>query len=205
MKKLVFIPILVFLFSCAPDFDFDTVGSMSSSGGYGSSTPLPGTPATFTIVHNDTTFEIAGDAYSVGWGFYDGPGSAMHRKESYYYPDPVEYYYTLDCIGTYASRMQISFDFYTNSLGKPIQAFATEMYYAHNVTFLHGKEQYQAYHYSDAAINQQLYAVIQITKISEGRIDGTFTGKFYQTNPGAEKFVTISGKFKNVYVHDELW
>lgn len=193
----------IFLVSCGsePDFNISNGSTIGNGNGTGTNN-LPGTPATFTIIHNDTTFIIEGDAYSVGYGFFDGPGSAMHREVDSYYTDPLEYYYQLDCIGSYQSKMYLAFEFHTTSLGQPIESFTTGTYYARNTTFYHGDEYYQAFHFNDPAINQQLYAVIQVTSVHEGRIDGTFKGKFYQTSPVEGKLVEITGTFKNVYVHE---
>lgn len=197
MKKLVLsiLPLALLLQTCVPDFDWEENVTNDSF-------ILPGTPATFTINDpNNTNIEINGDAYSVGYGFFDGPGSAMHKDIDSY--EPLEYFYELECFGSYESGIHLYFDFYTTSLGQPLDSITTGMYYAHNAYFSQGSKSYVAYHYDDPVINQQVYAAIQVTHKKEGRIDGSFTGKYYEAATG--QIVTITGKFKNVFVHNDVW
>jgi hypothetical protein len=206
MKKLILfgLPLFAILLSCAPDLDFEYLTS------YPPTNPtLSGTPATFTIHENGNTYVVEGDAYSVGYGFYDGPGSALHREIANSYYEPEEYYHKLECIGPYANggyTPYINFDLFTTYQGQPIDSIVVARYNAHNSVYRNGQAYYQAFHNDSTELNHQLFSGINITRVEGGRMDGTFSGKYIQINPETGEvlgeIVMITGEFKNVYIHE---
>lgn len=210
MKKLILsiLPFFVLLLSCAPDFD----EALNYPGNYPNNPIPPGTPATFTIHENGSTYVLEGDAYFMGYGFYDGPGSVIHRELASYKPnEPKEYYYKLECIGPFENgdyAMRINFDLHTTAHGQPIDLITTGTYYANNSNYLNDKVRYQAFHNNDSDLNQKLSSVVYVNKIIGGRMDGSFTGKYIKINPdtgeSVGEIIPITGEFTNVYIHD-VW
>lgn len=209
MKKIILTPLafallLFYCASCAPDFDFDGIALGGFGYDYGYSTGfsgyyLPGTPATFIIHEPDsTTTELYGDAYWYATGSLNGPGSAIHKNIASY--DSLTYFYELECIPATGGGIQLYFDFHTTSLGQPLDSITTGTYYAHQATYRHADVRYEGFHYTDSLLNQQLGAVVYVTEKKEGRITGSFIGKYYQRDTG--EIVTVTGEFKNVYVFD---
>lgn len=167
---LSILPFVALLFSCEEEWSLD----LSYPGGNASPSGT-NPPSSFKIIDNGNAYEITGDA---DWlGTYDG---SIIYKDIAQYGIPTDYY-NFD-----SRKSEIAFGFHIEIKVDSLQV---------------GEFTNQKCVFT--VKNSPVYVVhtntLNITTIVGNRVDGSFTGKYYNES---NKLLTITGEFKNVYTDD---